>query len=53
MAGKRSQATTRSASAIATPDERGPVRRDTAYSMRPRRIPVATAAARSDTPNFS
>ena len=53
IAGKRSQATMRSASAVAPSARSGPPNLRTAYSMRPRRMAVATAAARSETPSFS
>ena len=51
IAGKRIQATMRSACAIASPEPRK-VDLGTGYSIRPRRIAIATAAALSDTPNF-
>ena len=55
IAGRRSHATTRSASAVASPDVAGNVGRSTARPTRsgPRRIALATAAARSETPSFS
>ena len=51
IAGRRSQATTRSASAAASREAAGA--RAHGYSIRPRRIALATAAARSETPSFS
>jgi hypothetical protein len=51
IAGRRSQATTRSASAAASREAGGSSART--YSIRPRRIALATAAARSETPSFS
>ena len=54
IAGRRSQATTRSASAAASAGEAGgSAARNAVYSIRPRRIALATAAARSETPSFS
>ena len=53
IAGSRSQATVRSDSAVASPTWAGTIEPLTAYSIKPRRMAFATAAARSETPSFS
>jgi hypothetical protein len=53
IAGSPSQATVRSDSAVASPTWAGTIEPLTAYSIKPRRMAFATAAARSETPSFS